>query len=734
MDMWTKGSNIFPALKNCLPQSQQGRILFTTRNRILAVKLASPHVLPVAEPDEVTGLKILENSLIDGELLINDNTSIQLLNKLTFLPLAIAQAAAYISENAIKISQYVELLEEQESRVIDLLSEDFEDEGRYETTQNPVATTWWISFQHIQQHNQLAADYLSFMACIDPRDIPHSLLPKAPTRNEGVKAMGLLKAYAFITEQTGDNSLSLHRLVHLATRTWLRKNHRFTKCLYGAAERLDEVFPDDNFTNRKLWQAYISHALAVFKEKGFRNRRERYIGLMQKIAQCLYSDGRYKEAETLFADIVRIQYERHGQNNAATLANMTRLASTYGNLGRWNDAERLEEQVLNTYSEILGPQNPTTLSSLANLASIYQSQGRWIEAKVLQSRVMRMYKKTLGPEHANTLISTHNLALTYNHLGKFHASENLLVKVNGRWMQILGPEHPHTLTSMNSLAFVHQSQRQWKKAEGLFLKVMETRKQILGPHHPHTLTSMHNLASTYQSQEKWKEAEKLLVEVLRTSQLVLGPQHPDTLASMSALVHTLRSRGKESAALSLMNEGIRLSSVTHKGRLINSTGDEQHAAWEEEIEMTRASKIASLNNTTAASSPFFSHERYTIAVVCTLLQEATTVRTMLDEIHLTPVWITDPNIYALGELNGHYVVVVCLSGGVNSTASAATAMSSIHLTFPRLKFAMVVGICGGIPQQANDIRLGDVVVSAPRQSNTIRIAAGLRLFPEAAND
>jgi hypothetical protein len=80
----------------------------------------------------------------------------ELLQQLTFLPLAIVQAAAYINENGITFSAYLSLLKDQEQDVIDLLSEDFEDDGRYRDTQNtdvknPVATTWLISFEQIRR-------------------------------------------------------------------------------------------------------------------------------------------------------------------------------------------------------------------------------------------------------------------------------------------------------------------------------------------------------------------------------------------------------------------------------------------------------------------------------------------------------------------------------------------------------------------------------------------------------
>jgi hypothetical protein len=82
-------------LANFLAPSEQGHILFTTRNRKLAVRLASPFVVDVSEPNVETGVKILEEALQKKELLENRDETISLLKQLTFLPLAITQAAAH---------------------------------------------------------------------------------------------------------------------------------------------------------------------------------------------------------------------------------------------------------------------------------------------------------------------------------------------------------------------------------------------------------------------------------------------------------------------------------------------------------------------------------------------------------------------------------------------------------------------------------------------------------------
>jgi hypothetical protein len=151
-----------------LPRSKQGCIVFTTRDRKTAVKLAQQNVVEVPEMDEEVAKQLLQKYLIHLDLVNNRKDTAALLVELTYLPLAIVQAAAYINKNGTALAKYLLLLKEQEEDVIELLSEEFEDDGRYRDVKNPVATTWLISFEQIRRRSPLAADYLSFMACWIP--------------------------------------------------------------------------------------------------------------------------------------------------------------------------------------------------------------------------------------------------------------------------------------------------------------------------------------------------------------------------------------------------------------------------------------------------------------------------------------------------------------------------------------------------------------------------------------
>jgi tetratricopeptide (TPR) repeat protein len=550
MEMWKTA--------DFLPESERGHILLTTRTRQVAVRLASSHVIMISEPDTETAVEILRRSLITRDLLNDREAAIALLKELACLPLAIAQAAAYINEKDIRLSAYTTLLHESEPDVIELLSEDFGDEGRYKDIQNPVATTWWISFQQIQQLNPTAIDYLLFMACINHRHIPQSLLPRTTSSKKRTDAIGLLKAFSFVNEEGEACSLNIHRLVHLATRNWMRKNQLFSQQILKTADRLTEAFPNNYHTNRKLWREYLPHVLSLTEEAEFQKDEEKYVDMVQKTGNCLYSDGRSKEAEDQFLQVLKIRKQVLGPENPDTLTSMSDLAATYCSQGRWKESEELELQVMERRKQVLGPEHLDTLLSMTGLVAIYCNLGRWKEAEVLGVQVMEVRKQVLGLEHPDTLLSMANIATTYCSQGRWKESEELKLQVMERRKQVLGPEHPDTLRSMFSLATTYMKQRRRKEAEELNVEVTRIRKQVLGPEHPDTLLSMANLASMYWKSGRQKEAEELQVQVAEMQKKRIGPEHPHTLTSMGNLAFFWKSQGKTQAASALLKQCLAL--------------------------------------------------------------------------------------------------------------------------------------------------------------------------------
>ena len=539
INMWIAEAGSEPGsgrLIEYLPRSEQGYIMFTSRDRKAAVKLAHQNIVEVPEMDEDVATQLLQKCLINPGLVNSGSDTKALLEELTYLPLAIVQAAAYINENGITFADYLSLLADQEEEVINLLSEEFEDNGRYCSVKNPVATTWLISFEQIRHRDPLAADYLSFMACIDPKDIPQSLLPPGPSRKKEMEAIGTLNAYCFISKRPADLALDLHRLVHLSTRNWLRKEKLLAQSTERVIVRLEEVFPDEDHKNRSVWRTYLPHARYVLESNLVDKDWQSRIDLIWRYGMCLCEDGQWNEAEAAITEVLEIEKRDLGTDHPDTLTSMANLASTYWNQGRWDEAEELFVQVIETSKTKLGADHPGTLISIANLASTYRNQGRWDEAEELFVQVIETRKTKLGADHPATLTSMANLASTYRNQGRWDEAEELDMQMLKTSKTKLGADHPDTLTSMANLASTYWNQGRWDEAEELEVQVMETSKTKLGADHPATLTSMNNLAFTWKGHGRDTEALKLMEECVTVRTRILGTNHPDTLSSCRALL------------------------------------------------------------------------------------------------------------------------------------------------------------------------------------------------------
>jgi hypothetical protein len=130
------------------------------------------------------------------------------------------------------------------------------------------------------------------------------------------------------------------------------------------------------------------------------------------------------------------------------------------------------------------------------------------------------------------------------------------------------------------------------------------------------------------------------------------------------------------------------------------------------IKATRSNHLDSYDR--SVMSKKLSHEYYTGGWICPLEVEQIAVMEMLDEEHeRLPQPPMDHNAYNLESIARHNVVIAGLYQPGNNPA--ATVVTLMRMTFPNLRFGLLVDIGGGVLVKTNNgmIRLGDVVVSKP---------------------
>jgi tetratricopeptide (TPR) repeat protein len=466
MEMWKD------EVKGYLPLSPQGCIVCTTRSREVAVKIAAANVIEVSEMDEKIAMQLLSKLLINQELLPSClYDAHKLLEQLTFLPLAIVQAAAYINAKRMGITDYLSLLEEQEKDVVDLLSKDFEDDWRYPDGKNPVVTTWLVSFEHVRKLDPLAAEYLSFMACMVSKDIPQSLLPPGLSRMKEMDAIGTLDAYSFVSKRA-DQSLDIHRLVQLAMRNWLRLQKQWDIWMNEALARLVEVIPYGDYDKREVWTAFLPHAVHVVDLVEYQEAEtEGRMLLLDRIGRCENTLGRYQAAELAHRKLLKerksvlgkkhpetlisMNEEVRGKKHPSTLTSMNNLAQALSDQGKYEEAETMHRETLALKEEVLGKKHPSTLASMSNLAQALSKQGKYEEAETMHREELALSEEVLGKKHPETLRSVHNLAGLLAQCGQHEEALTLYHRACAGYQERLGPDHPRTRVCQKYYSLLH---------------------------------------------------------------------------------------------------------------------------------------------------------------------------------------------------------------------------------------------------------------------------------------
>lgn len=434
------------------PNSERGLILFTTRSRKVAVSVAKSAVETVLEMSLEEATNYLESSLIDRALIQDSQAVTDLPKAVTCLPLAITQAAAYINENDCTIAEYLRLFSHTDQNMIELMSSEFYDDTRYKGTKNAVATTWLVSFHQIRKFDDFAARLLSFMAWIEAKDIPQSILPRS-SEQQLTQAIGTLLGYGFLSRRSDRKSYDMHSLVQLATRVWIKKEEDMEHTFRNVVSHLVRVFPSDKWENRELWRKYLPHAMRVLESRTTAGDESCQLGY--RVGRCLNMDKRAREAVRLLEHVVDIQEKTLAEAHPNRLASQHELAVAYQANGQIKEAVKLLKHVVEIEKEILAEDHPDRLVSQQVLAGAYEANGQIKDTVELLKHVVEIQERILVEDHPDRLVSQHELARAYQANGQIKKAVKVLKHVVQMEEKTLAEDHPDRLASQYELALAY---------------------------------------------------------------------------------------------------------------------------------------------------------------------------------------------------------------------------------------------------------------------------------------
>ena len=489
-----------------------GQIVLTTRAQAVG-QLAQAVQLEEMGSDEGTLLllrraRVLENDTpIEQASEMNQKVARELCKELGGLPLALDQAGAYIEETQSSLVDYQTLYKTQRAEVLR------ERGGLVPDHPLPVATTWSLSFQQVEQQNPTAAEILCLCAFLAPNAIPESILTTgiealgpllqglADNPLAFNKAVAVLGAYSLVRRDVTTHTLSLHRLVQAVLKDQMNEEDQR---LWKRQVVLAVNAARPNVQDIEQWdvcEQWLPHAFicATWIEQEHLTEPEA-AELLNAAGYYLDDRARYHEAEPILKQVLTICEQQLGAQSPETASNLNNLALLYMNQKKYTEAEPLLIRAKEICEQMLKAQHPATTQNLNDLASksfnnlalLYMNQKKYAEAEPLYVRALTICEGQLGADHPNTALCLHNLGALYYHQKKYTETEPLMKRALAIREEQLGADHIDTAQSLNGLAALYMKQRKYTKARPLLKRALAIDEQRLGTEHPTTQTVQGN--------------------------------------------------------------------------------------------------------------------------------------------------------------------------------------------------------------------------------------------------
>ncbi|KAJ6554343.1 hypothetical protein B0H19DRAFT_994749, partial [Mycena capillaripes] len=475
-------------LNNFLPPCSHGNILITSRNPVLCVYSGShSHVTDMEETDAVALL--LKSATQEMSVLIA--SLIYLFHSmhsktLCYLPLAIIQAGAFISESGA-LDSHLDLYTKNQAQLLSEKGSQTHDDYAW-----TVYTTWQMSFDKL---SRLAAIFLQLCSFLHRDGISEDIFSKAATYrfpSQGPSRQELQKPLEFLSQFLGPNGEwdSLHFLkVTNEIRAYSLINFDPERKVFSI-HPLVHIWSQTTLSDP---QSYHSCMCAI-------------VGMSTRIL------GR--DIQLISLRLISHLNSLMSVSKQPTADWSPQYGAIYYYAGRYEEAKELSVLVLKRWRKLHGDDHPDTLWAMHCLAMIYQQLGKYKQAAELGIVVLEKRRNLLGDNHPYTLHTMGNLAHTYNFLAQSEKAEELGVVALEKWRQLLGDDDLDTLRAMNLLAITYINLGQLPKAEELGVSILQKQRKLLGDDHPYTLSAMHNLGRTYHCMGHFLKAEELQVVVL----------------------------------------------------------------------------------------------------------------------------------------------------------------------------------------------------------------------------
>ncbi|MFH8753905.1 FxSxx-COOH system tetratricopeptide repeat protein [Streptomyces rimosus] len=556
------------------PASPRGRVLVTTRRREAALTGAGRRLVAVGlfTPQDAAAYLTVVLAAHDRHEPTDQINS--LAADLGHLPLALAQAAAYIIDTNVTCTHYRRLLADRLRKLADLLPEPSALPDDQAVT---VAATWSLSIEHADRLRPagLARPMLQLAAMLDPNGIPTDVLTSRPalthlthhrtpdthqpnpaTTEDAAGALHALHRLSLVTYTPGQ-PVQVHGLVQRSVREQVPPE-LLARIVRAAADALLQAWPetDRDFATGQRFRA---------NTETLRSHDERLLWsdhdvheILLRLGQSLGRAGLYQASDDHYRQLAATSAQKYGAGYARTVACRSNSLSFLKLTASLAEAVAAYTELAADCARLVGPDDYFTFCARGDLADARAIGGDLAGALADYEELLLDHRRVRGPHHRRTLSVRSQIASLHGDRGDAPRAAALYEELLGDCQMYLGPLDDMTLNVRLKLARLQGEAGDPAGARDRLGDLLDEHLATFGRDDHRTLVVRRELAEWRAAAGDPAGAAAELADMIDDAVRILGAHHSDVANARYSLGLLRDKAGDANAAPLGIDESARL--------------------------------------------------------------------------------------------------------------------------------------------------------------------------------
>lgn len=512
-------------LKNFLPKN--GHVIITSGNKNI------PNALEVGEMTHEESIQLF-SKIFTAKVRNNTNYKNSVRNlvlELGNFPLAMSQAAAYISTNLLTIEQYIVLYKNQKTALLrDNTLLPMEDHL-------PVYISWDLNMNKLKQQKsgEKAIEILNFITCLNKENIPIELVSEF-LYGKGLKEhhiefnnlFSLLEKYSLI-KKTSANTFSVHKLVHSWISSTLSKERKI-QIIKKVIFSIENIYPKRRITNedRNFLVQLLPHIISTLDGAKLNLQQNEYINLFYILGRIYYILGDYEKSLILFQEGLKINEQYFKLDNQERFKFLDHIGKACTQLGKYDKAEEMLKKSLSMKQKYYNFNHVDIAHTQQHLGRVYLYKGVYNKSQMLFEKSLLTQKHFYTARAVEVAHILDNIGILYLFTEKRDKAREVLEESLSIKRSHYGDAHVETARTMGALGSVYLDLHDFLRAKTLLKAALDIQEKNYGKNSGIVAYIKSYLGTAYLYLNEFQPALKHLNDALLVRKKLYGDNHIET--------------------------------------------------------------------------------------------------------------------------------------------------------------------------------------------------------------